>query len=87
MTVWVFRNGVLVEKRRRKQEPSMFPTPMISRLEPYESPIDGKEITSWAQRDKDLRDSNSYDPRDFRETPHAEPRRPRQLDLFADPGE
>lgn len=78
MTVWVYRHGRMVEKPRRKSRAkSGFATPRLSKLEPYESPIDGKEITSWAQRDKDLRDSNSYDPRDVS---HERPG-PRQLTL------
>jgi hypothetical protein len=81
MTVWVIRNGVLVKKgsmqEARNDKRSIFPTPRLSRLEPYQSPIDGKEITSWSQRDKDLRDSNSYDPRDVS---HERPK-PKQLSL------
>jgi len=68
MTVWVIRDGELIDKRlsRMKQERSSFPTPMLSKpLEPYQSPIDGKEITSWAVRDQDLKENNCYDPRDF----------------------
>jgi hypothetical protein len=70
MTVYVWRAGELVEKttenRQTKDKAGLFPTPMLSRApEPYASPIDGREITSWGQRDKDLRDSNSYDPRDM----------------------
>ena len=70
MTVWIIREGKLVEKASLEDaaadKRSVFPRPRLSRLEPYESPIDGKEITSWGQRDKDLRDSNSYDPRDMK---------------------
>jgi hypothetical protein len=70
MTVWVIRHGRLVEKgsfrEAREDKRSIFPTPNVSRLEPYASPIDGKEISTWRQRDKDLRDSNSIDPRDLK---------------------
>ena len=68
-TLYVFRDGVLVPKAEAKTRPvarSHLPSPRLSRLEPYESPIDGREITSWKARDKDLRDSNSYDKRDFK---------------------
>jgi hypothetical protein len=70
VTLYVIRDGKLVEKRRRKREALSFPTPMISRLEPYESPIDGTEITSWGQRERELRDNDAYDPRDVT-TPYA----------------
>jgi hypothetical protein len=67
MTVWVIRNGVLVKKgsmqEARNDKRSIFPTPRLS--------------TSWSQRDKDLRDSNSYDPRDVS---HERPK-PKQLSL------
>jgi hypothetical protein len=39
---------------------------MLSKpMEPYQSPIDSKEITSWAVRDQDLKANDCYDPRDF----------------------
>jgi hypothetical protein len=66
MTVYVIRKGKLVEKMAIARSKRQLPEPYISRLEPYESPIDGKEITSWGQRDRDLKESNSYDPRDLK---------------------
>lgn len=74
MTVYVLRGGKLVEKRGSRAKRKF---PNVSRLEPYESPIDGKEITSWGQRDRDLKESNSYDPRDLKN----ERPKPRQLTL------
>ena len=78
MAVYVLRNGVLVEKRRMgvRAPENDFPTPMLSRMEPYASPIDGKEITSWGQRDRDLRDNNAYDPRDgsIKDAPRTGPK-------------
>jgi hypothetical protein len=69
MTTWVLRNGAIVVKGSDRDNPtparSDFPAPQISRMEAYESPIDGKEVTSWAQRDRELRDNNAYDPRDL----------------------
>jgi hypothetical protein len=85
MAVYVLRGGVLVEKNsvwQARESRGDFPTPRLSRLEPYQSPIDGKEITSWAARDKDLKDSNSYDPRDVKKSPDARSSKPVQLDLF-----
>jgi hypothetical protein len=67
MTVYVIRNGRLVRKETSaKKLPSQnFPTPMLSRLEPYESPITGKEVSSWRERDRELAANDCYDPRDF----------------------
>lgn len=68
MTVWVFHQGKVVIKgsvRRESVARADFPTPQISRLEPYESPIDGKEISSWRQRDQELKANDAYDPRDL----------------------
>ncbi|RWP05094.1 hypothetical protein [Mesorhizobium sp.] len=67
MTVYVLRDGKLVEKASIAvaDRRSIFPTPMISRLEPYESPVTGEEITSWRQRDADMAAAGAYDPRDL----------------------
>ena len=69
MTVWIIREGKLVEKRdfaeARADNRSIFPRPMVSRLEPYESPIDGHEVTSWGERDREMKANDAYDPRDF----------------------
>jgi hypothetical protein len=68
MTIWVFENGTMVIKSDRAVTPasrSDLPTPMLSRMEAYESPIDGKTISSWAQRDREMRDNDCYDPRDL----------------------
>lgn len=67
MTVWVFRDGQLVEKHQtlgRSSRSELF-CPMLSRLTPYESPITGKEITSWGERDREMKENNCYDPRDL----------------------
>jgi hypothetical protein len=66
MSIYVLKDGKLVEVQKRvSRETPDFPTPMISRIEAYESPIDGREITSWGQRDRELKDNDCYDPRDF----------------------
>jgi hypothetical protein len=65
---WFFRNGVLVPKPSLpapNRNASGFPAPRLSRLEPYESPVTGKTITSWRERDHDLETSGSYDARDM----------------------
>ena len=61
MPVYVLRNGELVEKGTPEARQG---GPYISRFESYESPIDDKTISSHRQRDKDLHNSGSYDPRD-----------------------
>lgn len=68
MTVWCIREGQLVEKsslrEARADRRSILPAPNISRFEAYESPIDGKTVSSDRQRELDLYKSNSYDERD-----------------------
>jgi hypothetical protein len=64
--IYVIRDGELVEKDRgRGTERSRLPSPMLSRMTPFESPIDGREISSWRERDADMRAANAYDPRDL----------------------
>lgn len=69
MTTYVFRDGVLVPKGsdRRGHGParSDLPAPMLSRLTPFESPVTGKEITSWRERDRDMAAVGAVDPRDL----------------------
>ena len=66
--IYVVRDGKLVPKdsiRRDAPRGSGFPTPMLSRLEPFESPVTGREITSWAERDRDMRAVDAVDLRDY----------------------
>lgn len=68
MTVYVRRNGKLVDKaslRRIPPDPAAFPTPRISRFDSFESPITGQEVTSWRQRDREMQEHDCYDPRDL----------------------
>jgi len=70
MTVFVFRDGVLVPKGSDRAAPSPptrsdLPAPMLSRLTPFESPVTGKEITSWRERDRDMAAAGAVDPRDL----------------------
>ncbi|MER8619175.1 hypothetical protein NKG99_20445 [Mesorhizobium sp. M1409] len=69
MTVWVMRDGQLVDKASvpaaRADFRSIFPAPRISRMEPFESPVTGKEVTSWRQRDAEMRAVDAFDPRDL----------------------
>ena len=71
MTVYVIREGVVVEKaglalrQTSDSARSDFPSPRLSRLEPFASPVTGKEITSWRQRDRDMDAAGACDPRDL----------------------
>lgn len=65
MTVYVIRNGKLMPKRWRASASGGFPAPMISRFEAMESPVTGKEITSWRDRDRDMEAAGAVDPRDL----------------------
>jgi hypothetical protein len=91
MTVYVLKNSKLVEKDSiadaLQDRRSFFPTPMISRIEPFESPITGKTISSWRQRDADMRAADAVDPRDLPREPFEErirknARRPDEGDAF-----
>jgi hypothetical protein len=61
MTVYVIRNGELVEKNGDGETRK---GPYVSSMEPYESPVTGKRITSDRQREVDLYRANAYDVRD-----------------------
>ena len=68
MTVFVFRNGLVVPKgsgRVTPQARSDLPAPMLSRMTPFESPVTGAEITSWRDRDRDMAAAGAVDPRDL----------------------
>jgi hypothetical protein len=68
MPTYVFYQGRLIEKRYRPVQPqhaaSDLPAPAVQSFESYPSPIDDTVISSSRQRDKDLYNSGSYDPRD-----------------------
>jgi len=73
MPIYVFRSGAVVPKssvKREVRQRSDLAAPRVSRMEPYASPIDGKEVSSWGQRDRELRDNDAYDPRDV-STPYV----------------
>lgn len=68
MTVWVVRGGVLVPRGSVEgpvRARSDLPAPMLSRMEPFESPVTGKEISSWRERDRDMAAVDAVDPRDL----------------------
>jgi hypothetical protein len=70
MTVYVFRNGLVIPRGsapggEARPARSDLPAPMISRMEPFESPVTGKEISSWRERDRDMAAAGAVDPRDM----------------------
>lgn len=77
MSVYVMRNGELIEKRAPSPSSSRsnFPTPMLSRIEPFESPITGREISSWRDRDRDMATVDAVDPRDLPRKPFEQRRK------------
>ena len=77
MTVWVVRNGQLVAKDAsvRSSLRADFPAPMVSRFECMESPVTGKDITSWRERDRDMDAAGAVDPRDLPVKPFEERRK------------
>lgn len=40
--------------------------PRVSRFEDMESPVTGKTISSWRERDADMKAADAFDPRDLR---------------------
>src|SRR5687768_14044205 len=66
MAVVVIRDCRLVEKTQyRNFAISDFPAPRLSRMTPFESPVTGKEISSWRERDRDMAAAGAVDPRDL----------------------
>jgi hypothetical protein len=70
MAVYVRRNGVLVDKETGEKMvydawEIAFPTPRVSRFEPMESPVTGKIITSWREREIDMQAAGAIDRRDL----------------------
>jgi hypothetical protein len=68
MPTYVLYAGRLIEKRyrpaRSQHAASELPAPAVQSFETYLSPIDNTTISSSRQRERDLHNSGSYDPRD-----------------------
>jgi hypothetical protein len=68
MPVYILYQGRLIEKRYKPSQPqhaaSELASPSVVSFSAYPSPIDDATISSHRQRDKDLHNSGSYDPRD-----------------------
>jgi hypothetical protein len=65
--IYVYYQGRLIEKRYKPAEyraQSDLPAPALHNFEAFASPIDDRPIRSPRERDRDLRNSGSYDPRD-----------------------
>jgi hypothetical protein len=73
VTTFVIRDGKLVERDRLARpgrlETSTFPAPAVSRMTSYESPVTGKDITSWRERERDMDAAGAVDPRDLPRKP------------------
>lgn len=72
--IYVYRDGALVPKPIEgpgvAARASTFPTPMLSpRFDAFESPVTGKEVSSWRSRDRDMADCGAVDPRDLPRAP------------------
>jgi len=65
MTVYVIRNGEVVPKRWSAPAPGGFPSPRVSRMDSFESPVTGQSISSWRQRDRDMHAADAVDRRDI----------------------
>ena len=93
MAVYVYRDGELVERHlalRIKSwniKRSDLPAPRVSRFETMESPVTGKDVTSWRERDRDMDAAGCVDPRDLPRGPfeqrEREYARRRELDAAA----
>jgi hypothetical protein len=85
MTVWVLRDGKLVERGSGNSKldlHSAFPSPNVITMESYASPVDDRSISSHRQRDWDMKRVDAVDPRDLPRKPFEE-RRARNARLRA----
>ena len=69
MTVYILYNGRLIEKRYKpapaaSHAASDLPAPAVQSFESYLSPVNDNLISSARQRERDLANSGSFDPRD-----------------------
>jgi len=80
MTVFVIRGGKLVDRDAVLLEAgddrrSPFPSPRVSRMASFESPVTGKEISSWRERERDMTAVGAVDPRDLPRKPFEKRKR------------
>lgn len=80
MATYVWRNGELVDRRvvdmldaeERDRRASGLPSPRVSRMDSFESPVTGKTVSSWRERDRDMSAAGAVDPRDLPRKPFEE---------------
>lgn len=69
MTVWVFRDGRMVDKStvgpQNFAKKANLASPRVSRFESFDSPVTEKSISSWRQRDADMKAVDAFDRRDL----------------------
>lgn len=69
MTVWVFRDGRMVDKStvgpRNFAKRANLASPRVSRFEEMTSPVTDKPISSWRERDRDMAAVDAFDRRDL----------------------
>jgi hypothetical protein len=70
--IYIFHKGELVPRSAAEREDehtpvarSDFPSPRVSRFEPMESPVTGKTISSWGERERDMNAVDAVDARDY----------------------
>jgi len=94
MPIYVLYQGRLIDKRYRpataaSHAASELPAPHVQSFQSYASPIDDRTISSHRQRDRDLANSNSYDPRDtpaaFRKARDVRHRQQRRTAVTTEP--
>jgi len=78
MPTYVLHRGRIIDKRHRPSDAlakSTHPAPTVRSFDAYQSPASGELVSSPRQRERDLHQSGSYDPRDtpetFRKAQHA----------------
>lgn len=74
MSVYVYRNGEIVPRddarRAGRGSPNSFlAAPRVSRMETFQSPVTGKDVSSWRERDRDMTAADACDPRDLPRKP------------------
>ena len=52
-------------RRMARKLRSDMPSPRVSRMDSFESPVTGKSISSWRQRDRDMQSADAVDRRDI----------------------
>jgi len=85
VTVYVYRDGKLVDKRHAQLAEAISGAwrdlrsdiwaPFVSRFDAFESPVTGENISSWRQRERDMNAADAVDRRDIPESARENRRR------------